>query len=709
MKRLPIVAAVSLVFTYLFFLEYLPPFSRVHIPYDLTGYHYPLTDYAFLALKEGRFPQWDAAIYCGQPFAGNIQAALFYPPTWLLFAVSWTQPHVSYQSLQEFVFAHVWLAFLLCYVWLLRGRGLTPLASALGAGVFAYGGYMLLQLQHLGQVAGLAWFPLGAWGIDQAIAEGRVRKLWKLAAASALMFLAGYPPLWFVFAVCMTTYVVCRNWKWTPAVAGVLLFSICLAAVQFLPSWDARGLKIPEQKYGSGIKELIYFVSYLVPNYFNFGMNVPVETNLRKEYLYLGAPGIAGLLLVLRRRNLKQALPFAAVLVVSLLVLINPSDLVWSIVKQSTLLSDLCRSWNFLAGIAFASAALAAIGLDDFLRRPGFLIPRWLSLAAIALTVAWAVWELRQRSIDFAFGWAAAVPPAIMLAIFLVGILALRSERGRVRTLLAAALLVGVAIDYQVFGTSKRFNATPESGELAHSITSFYAMDDAAYHDVQEHREYRVVFDLTGPFQTVVRHVGLRTPQGFDPFFTTQYREVLRDAPFRTAWEFDLPPGKDDLLQMLGVRYVVTSEAGPLYSRLVASPDFRKLGTSDHFYRVFEYRDARRPYGLENGAGSVQSLHWTPERRDLSVDSKNGGMVFLSEQLFPGWRATVDGQPAKLDRWRGAFQAVAVQAGSHMVRFEYSSHGLRLGVWISLVSIAGLLCYLWADARREKRLLTSDS
>ena len=125
--RAPIVATLSLAFTYLFFIEYLSPLRRVHIPFDLISYHYPLTDYAFLSLKAGRFPEWDWTIYCGQTFVGNIQAALFYPPIWLLFAVNIARPHVSYQSLQVFVIAQVWLAFLLCYVWL-TGRQLKPLA-----------------------------------------------------------------------------------------------------------------------------------------------------------------------------------------------------------------------------------------------------------------------------------------------------------------------------------------------------------------------------------------------------------------------------------------------------------------------------------------------------------------------------------------------------------------------------------------------------
>lgn len=79
-------AALSLGFTWLFFFEYLPPFRWVHIPYDLEAFHYALVDYAFQALRSGRFPEWDATLYCGASYVANPQSALFYPPTWLLFA-----------------------------------------------------------------------------------------------------------------------------------------------------------------------------------------------------------------------------------------------------------------------------------------------------------------------------------------------------------------------------------------------------------------------------------------------------------------------------------------------------------------------------------------------------------------------------------------------------------------------------------------------
>ncbi len=244
MIRRYLVAALSFIFTYLFFIEYLSPLRQVHIPYDLQGFHYPLVDYAFQALKDGRFPEWDWTIYCGQSFVGNIQAALFYPPTWLLFAANIAYPHVSWQSLQVFEFAHVWLAFLLCYAWL-RGKRLEPLACLFGAGVFAYSGYMLLQLQHEGLIGAYTWFPLGFWGIDQAVESKGWRPFWKLSVASALCFLAGYPPTWVVFAVSMLAYALFSKSSVKATIGTIvsLAASFALSMVQLLPTLEATSLK----------------------------------------------------------------------------------------------------------------------------------------------------------------------------------------------------------------------------------------------------------------------------------------------------------------------------------------------------------------------------------------------------------------------------------------------------------------------------------
>src|ERR1019366_6380315 len=103
-----LVASLALIATYALFFESLPPFKRVHLWSDVAGYHYPLQRYAFQSLKEGRIPQWDASIYCGITFAGNVQAAFLYPPTWLMYAAVWHLPNIPFKAMEVFTFLHVW-------------------------------------------------------------------------------------------------------------------------------------------------------------------------------------------------------------------------------------------------------------------------------------------------------------------------------------------------------------------------------------------------------------------------------------------------------------------------------------------------------------------------------------------------------------------------------------------------------------------------
>lgn len=699
--RLPVVAALSPVFTYLFFIEYLSPLRRVHIPFDLAGYHYPLVDYAFQSLKAGRFPEWDWTIYCGQTFAGNINAALFYPPTWLLFAVNVARPHVSYQSLQVFVLAHIWLAFLLCYVWL-TGRQLKPLASVLGAAVYAYSGYMLLQLQHQGLVAGYAWFPLGFWGIDEAAHINRWRPLWKLVAASALCFLAGYPPTWFVFVVCMGTYALFSHspWKTIIRTVAALAASLGVSMIQFLPTLEATALKDLEVRYGAGIRTPAFFLSYLFPNFFDFGSNVDIHTNPGKEYLYLGAPAIFGVLYLIRRRKFRDIVPFLAMGVVCFIFVNNPFGLVWEVVRHSALLVQICRDWYFLAGLTAAMAPLAAYGLDDFLQRASRPSPWWLACLCLALLGAWSVWELVRwlpGSSGFAAGWRSVFDPAITLVLFALGMFVMRGQMDRTRLCLAAALLVAIGIDYKVFGTSKRFNGEPGSGQAHFSSDSFPAMDDGAYAQIRAHDDYRILVDRTGPSNIGMRHYyGQRSPQGFDPFFTAQYRRILENgAQFQAPWEFQIDPDQEDLLQLLGVRYFVTSENTPLYGRYLASPHFQLIGSQLPYYKVFEFRDALPAFGWESGnPGTVERVRWTPEMREFVVHSASGGHFALKEQFSPSWQAFIDGHRTRLEHWRTAFQSVSIEPGEHRVLFRFHSRGLRLGAWMSLASLVLLVVVL---------------
>jgi hypothetical protein len=690
------VAFASLVFTYAFFFEYLPPFKVVHIPYDLDGYHYPLLDYAFRSLRQGIFPQWDATIYCGITLIGNPQVGLFYPPTWLLFAVNAGQERLQYWTLEVLVILHVWLAFLLCYVWL-RSRGLAKLSSTFGAGAFAFSGYLLLQLQHFGLACGYAWMPLGLWSIDQAASSGHWRPLWKLVLASTMCFLAGYTPTWFVFCVAMAAYALGsrRTLRTTLATAAALALSVLIVMVQLLPAREAASMKIPEFRYGSGIKNLVFYSSYIVPNYFDFAMDAPLVRV--GEYLYLGAPVFLGVAYALRRRRFREHLPIFVMLAVVLVLLTNPFSLVWNTVKHSRLLAEICRDWYFLAAVTLGIVPIAAWGLDSFLSRPVKPAPKWLMPVAIGALALWSGRLLRiwwPEGAEFRAGWASALDPAVFVPLFGASMLLLRGETGRRRVWLTAALVLAAGVEYKAFGTCKRFNARPGKYDKEFR-TGFAGLNEDVYAEVRSYPEFRIAVDSLGPSVTALRHHGLRTPQGFDPMLPAQYtdklKEFMRESDHRM---FDLDAGREELLRSLGVRFFFTADEAAMRAKLASNENYRLIEPANTYFKVYELRDSRpsfrwEPRGHPNPA-PVERTRWLPSDREFRVRSPAGGRFVLVEQFYPGWRATIDGVEAAIYRHDDVFQAVDVPGGEHTIRFEFRSRGLQAGALLTLAGLAGM-------------------
>jgi hypothetical protein len=179
---------------------------------------------------------------------------------------------------------------------------------------------------------------------------------------------------------------------------------------------------------------------------------------------------------------------------------------------------------------------------------------------------------------------------------------------------------------------------------------------------------------------------------------TVQYRQALGSrVQFRSDREFDVDPSDEATLHLLGIRYYITATDGRYYAQLNASPKFRLIGSADPYYKTFEYLDATPPAAFDAPGGQLEITTWQPEHRSFKVRSNTGGRVMLTEQLFPGWSANVDGQIVPIERWNSAFQSVTVFAGEHSVEFHYSSPGMVLG---SLVSLASVVALLWMGSTR---------
>lgn len=104
-------------------------------------------------------------------------------------------------------------------------------------------------------------------------------------------------------------------------------------------------------------------------------------------------------------------------------------------------------------------------------------------------------------------------------------------------------------------------------------------------------------------------------------------------------------------------------------------------------------------FPLLEGAARAEVVEESPRRTVVRTSSPQAAWLLVSQTLYPGWEAEVDGAPAPILRGNLAFPVVRVEAGSHEVRLLYRPASFRLGAWVSAVCLAGALVGLFLRRR----------
>jgi len=106
--------------------------------------------------------------------------------------------------------------------------------------------------------------------------------------------------------------------------------------------------------------------------------------------------------------------------------------------------------------------------------------------------------------------------------------------------------------------------------------------------------------------------------------------------------------------------------------------------------------------GYPGDHGRVELLDYQPDRVELEVRRASEGLLVLADARYPGWRAWVDQKEAKIIPADHALRGLALTPGKHRVVFIFQPLDFRLGLWVSLVTLASAgvgLCF----SRRKPR------
>jgi len=223
---------------------------------DTFFYFYPYWDYRAQSLLAARLPLWNPYSFMGVPFLANSQAGVFYPLNLPLIIFS------APVAVKITIIVHLIIAAWGTYLLARTIFNLQRLPAAFAATLFALGGYLTAQVEHVNQLQGLAWLPFALWATHQAlsrqpsaisktIVHSSLFHCSLLSLFIALQLTAGHTQTTFI------TLVACAIVALQSAISnqqsailkfGFLGFGILLAfglsAIQLLPTFELSQLSL---------------------------------------------------------------------------------------------------------------------------------------------------------------------------------------------------------------------------------------------------------------------------------------------------------------------------------------------------------------------------------------------------------------------------------------------------------------------------------
>lgn len=697
--------------------------------------------YVGQCFREGRLPMWDSHTMAGFPLAAAMQAAVFYPFTWLTALV----PAWLFWPLAAA--GHLALGGLFAFVWLRKGLRAGSGAAFLGGVVYMLCGppLTLLYAGHVSYLFAYAWLPAVVWRADRLIGGPSLRRWLLLALVLGMLHLTGAPQYTFFALLLVAARLLQKLFSGTPnapqrwtligAVATSLVWGTLLAAPQLLTAFELLPHSLRLE--GNGYE---FVTSYsLAPETLAtlvapHGFARPTGTGSGVLYEALGSTpyvGLATLALAafaLSGRGSRPQRFWGAVVVASVVLALGRHTPLYRVVYHAIPGGSLFRApERFLALSSLAILPLLARGVDRLLapedsdRRP--LSRIGIGLGILAAVLAAVLLGGGPRGLFIPLLWSAALAVALVATAW---------SRLPART---SGLLIGgiLAADLLTFGAPYFRGYEVSRLEWPASFVGYVKKHPAfPFRIVSPGNPHAADFGRS-------RLSGLDHLGGYETLLLARYVELMNavhERPTDGIVVYVSPGRPHPVLDMLGVRlWLVTPPATP-------SPEWTpvgQLGAAGIFEsqralpRAFlvggtkvipdkesrlsflagESFDPTRLVVLEEGLslpppekpfpGRVHLRAMDHDRLAFDVDADHEGFLVLTEAYFPGWNATIDGRSEPVLRANHLVQAVKIGAGKQLVEFTYRSRFLTLGLVLSGVvlglSVAGLA---WSSRRPHR-------
>ncbi|HBL51765.1 MAG: hypothetical protein A3D24_01725 [Candidatus Blackburnbacteria bacterium RIFCSPHIGHO2_02_FULL_39_13] len=721
---------------------------------DVASYIFPVHMFAVKILKEGSVPLWNSLIFAGTPLFANFQSAPFSPTNIVYFLFD----ELTAWSLQ-IVLQHV-LAAVFTYL-LLRSWNVCKTASIFGGIVFAFSGFNMIWSQWNGHTLTASFIPLFLLFFDKYL---KVRKMifgLGIIFTLAVQFFSGYPQLiMYSFIAGLLLWVYRLNEreiiKKTVFVLIFVILSLGISAPQILPG--AELLSTSQRVAQKNSFDWIFLpwekiITFIAVDYFG---NPGTDNYWSKKDFYSneGFVGVVAFVLSLLSLNLlskKKEVRFSLALAMVSLTLSFPTLVSIVFWKSGMFGMGAVAAHRALVLFNLSVSLMAAHGLEMVLKRKIntkdllFTFPVFAILLVFFTNAIFLKGEYVAGVDSGQVALRNLVIPATGFMGCLVAVL-LSSKYKLLKVVAALGMLVFAVFELFFFG----WKYTPFSPKhIVFPKTELFEFFE------KQQKPFRLTGNKVIPVNMRMAY-GIESLEGYDAVYPVrmakflsvlnssrsdstpmfQYGLVENDTSnlldlINTKYYLTIKQGKDGSPNAQGViperfikdrftkvfedRTVAVLESKSVLPRAFFVYDFEKISSDDEIFNNlldpnFSYStrvivEEELPYAStkRETANFVNFEIYKEQINVMSVYTEKPGILFISDQWYPGWKAYVDGVNTKIYRANFAFRAIIVPKGEHKVSFIYFPDSFKIGLVISAASLLLVVALFLFDFINAKK------
>ena len=705
---------------------------------DVWLYWLPHVEWAVRTMASGQWPQWNPLVAFGAPFMADPNFQFFYPPTaatWLL------PPRVGYTVL---VVGHSLFGALGAFI-LLRPRLRSTASALLGVMAFVGAGPLVSSANLWHHFCSAMYMP---WVLDAFLrvrSGGRRGGVKRLAVFASLQALAGSADACLMTGVGLILLLPRRPGRLArlaPRLVAAVAVCVLLAAIQWLPT------ALLASQTSRAALETSGRLHWSVPPSSLIDLVLPIsggaharpeapedlEEALRLiQWMYMGA-GTLPLLVIGLRRSPRGA----AILGFALLLALGRHTPLAGWLAHLPVVSSFRFPSKLLWLVAGCWATLAAIGLKTLTQRKVARDRLGIVTSAIVLLAGAALLPMGRLLGGDSPEWTIVreLLPGAVLA--LGGVILAASMGSRWGTsaacLLVALDLLGAGRHFNAYASEEMYTTRPaiadaldregarrvyvQQSSRRESVSwkspSGWTDKESYYFSLGQFLlppqsvRWGIRGSFDGDFTGLARpefallsgtasKVGLQEPRWlelagvthairFDGLTPPEFRVVAQIPTFREKPVLILKV-PDPLPLAYIARRVSLVPSAAAAMRALGDPAFDRTGT------------IVRVEGTGSGDGGGNHVEADGVAR---ITSDLGGQVVIQAHLesagtlvvlnaySEGWRARVDGMARPVRPANLIFQSVDLEAGDHVVEFDYQTPGLMAGLWISALAWVAL-------------------